>query len=151
MNVKKIATGLVLLTLSSPIRMAGAACLDPKTLLSGYKVPLALEVRTTEAIVVGRVLSEQGLQEDPTDPDGYTAYDVTIKVLASLKGTLPSVIVIRNDNTSARYPMSVGEEHVMFVSRDGHTLWVNSCGNSAAMPEGKKMVTRIQTELRKLK
>ncbi len=151
MKFQPIPARLVVVALASHLCTAGAVCLDPKTFISGYKIPLDSEVRTTEAIVVGRVLSEQGLQEDPTDPDGYTAYNVTIKVLVSLEGTLPTVIVIRNENTSARYPMSVGEEHILFVSRDGQKLRVDSCGNSAAMSEGKQMVSQIHTELRKLK
>lgn len=151
MSRKTITARLVLLAVASYIYPAAAACLDPKTFISGYKVPLGLEVRTADAIVLARVLSEQGLHEDPADPDGYTAYNVSLKVLASLKGTLPTVIVIRNENTSARYALSVGEEHILFISRAAQKLQVDSCGNSAEMPEGGKTVKQIQTELRKLK
>jgi hypothetical protein len=125
--------------------------LDPKTFVSGYKVPVASEVRTAEAIVIGRVLSEQGLREDPTDPEGYTAYNLKVKVITRLKGDLPSVVVIRNENTSARYPMAIGEEHLLFVSRDGPKLRVNSCGNSSPMPEGKQLLKQIQAQLHRLK
>jgi hypothetical protein len=151
MNLKTISAMLALLALASHLCSAGAVCLDPKTFISGYKVPLESEVRAVEAIVVARVLSEQGLQEDPTDPEGYTAYNVTIKVLASLKGNLSNVVMIRNENTSSRYPMSVGEEHILFVSRDGHELRVDSCGNSATMRKGKQLVKQVRTEIQKLK
>jgi hypothetical protein len=151
MNLKTINTRLVLLALSSHLCTASAVCLDPKTFISGYKVDFDSEVHSTEAIVVGRVLSEEGLHEDPTDPEGITAYNMTIWVLTSLKGNLPNVIVIKNENTSARYPMSVGEEHILFVSRGGNELWINSCGNSAAMPKGKQLVRQIQAVLQKLK
>jgi hypothetical protein len=151
MNLKTITAGSVLLALASHVCTASAVCLDPKTFTSAYKVPLGLEVRTAEGIVIGRVLSERGLQEDPADPDGITAYNTTIGVLSSLKGDWPNVIVIRNENTSSRYPMSVGEEHVLFVSRIGSELFVDSCGNSAAMPDGTQLVNRIQTELQQLK
>ena len=151
MNLKPFTARLVLLALALHFCTARAVCLDPKTFISGYKVPLDSEVRTADAIVVARVLSEQGLNEDPTDPDGYTAYNLTIRVLTSLKGSLPDVTVIRNDNTSARYPMSVGDEHILFVSRDGNELWINSCGNSAAMPKGKQLVKQIQAKLQKAK
>lgn len=151
MNSKTITARLVLLALAFQLSTAGAVCLDPKTFISGYKIPLDLEVRTTEAIVVGRVLSEKGLKEDPTDPEGYTAYNMTVRVVANLKGNVPKVIVIRNENTSARYPMSIGEEHLLFVTRHEHELWVNSCGNSAPMPEGKPLLKQIRTNLQKLK
>ena len=151
MNLKTITARLVLLALALHFCTARAVCLDPKTFISGYKVPLDSEVRTADAIVVARVLSEQGLNEDPTDPDGYTAYNLTIRVLTSLKGKVPTIVVIKNENTSARYPMSVGEEHILFVSRNGNELWINSCGNSAAMPKGKQLVKQIQAKLQKLK
>ena len=39
---------------------AHALCLDPASGQSGCRVPLDLEVRRAEAIVIGRVLSEPG-------------------------------------------------------------------------------------------
>lgn len=140
---------LVLLLLHSNV--ATAVCLDPITFVSGYTVPLEREVRQADAIVVGRVLSERALQDDPADPDGVTAYDLSVRVLASLKGRLPRVIVVRNENTSARYAMSVGEEHLLFVSRADGKLWVDSCGNSAPMPAGEKLVREVRMQLEKLK
>lgn len=151
MNLKTITSRLVLLALALHLCTASAVCLDPKTFISGYKAPLHSEVRTAEAIVIGRVMSEQGLKEDPTDPDGYTAYNMTIRILTSLKGNLPNLIVIRNENTSSRYVMEVGEEHILFVSRHGRELWVDSCGNSTAMSEGKQLANQIHAELQKLK
>jgi hypothetical protein len=151
MNLKTIITSLILLGQALFLCKANAVCLDPKTFVSGYKVPVASEVRTADAIVIGRALSEQGLQEDPTDPESYTAYNVKVKVIARLKGDLPTMVVIRNENTSARYPMSIGEEHLLFISRDGLKLWINSCGNSSPMPEGKQLAEQIQAQLERLK
>jgi hypothetical protein len=88
------------------------------------------------------------LHEDPSDPDGITASAVEIKQITRLKGNMPKVFVIRNENTSARYSMSIGEEHLLFVSRSGRDLWVNSCGNSSAMPEGKALIKQIRMQLR---
>jgi hypothetical protein len=119
--------------------------------VSGYKPPLALEVRVADGVVIGRMLSEQGLREDPTDPGGYTAFNVAVSVVTRLKGNSPNVIVIRNENTSARYPMSIGEELLLFVSKNGRGLWVNSCGNSSAMPEAKQQLVKIRAQLLKLK
>lgn len=151
MNLKTLIASLVLLGQAFLACTASAVCLDPTTFVSGYRVPLASEVRAASGIVIGRVLSEKGLREDPTDPDGYTAYHVTVRVISRLKGNLPNVIVIRNENTSARYPMSIGEEHLLFVSKDAQELWVNSCGNSSAMPEGRQLVKQIRVELQRLK
>lgn len=150
MNLKPVFAGPLLLALmANP--PANAVCIHPETGISGYKLPLATEVRTADAIVIGRVLSEQPLQEDADDPDGVTASNVTIKILKKLKGNLPSVFVVRNENTSSRYPMSVGEEHILFISRADHETWINSCGNSEAMPYGERVAKEVGTQLRRLK
>ena len=148
MNLKTMITWLALLGQAFPICAASAVCLDPKTSLSGYRIPFAAEVGSADAILVGRVLSKQDLAEDPADPEGVTADEVTVKVITRLKGKVPDVLVLRNENTSARYPMSVGEEHILFVSRDGRESWVDSCGNSSLMPAGKPLARRIQAQLR---
>lgn len=141
---------IAIFCLASQLGVADAICLDPKTGISGYKTPLDVEIGTANAIIVGRVLQEKGLKEDAADPDGVTAYIVTIKVQSPLKGNLPNMVTIRTENTSARYGMSVGEEHVLFVSRgrDGN-LWVDSCGNSAIASTSQDLVKHIKFELRK--
>jgi hypothetical protein len=148
-KLKAITSTFVLLTLTVHLGVARAACMNPKTWVSGYKVPLALEVHEAEAIVIGRVISEQPLQEDRVDPYGTTAYNVSIKVLARLKGNLPNVFVIRNENTSSRYPISVGEEHILFVSHFGQAWRVDACGNSALKVEAPQLVKQIQQQLQK--
>jgi hypothetical protein len=151
MNLKTVSAGFLLLVLASPLPAAYAACFYPETDKSGYKVLLATEVRIAEAIVIGRVLSEQQLQEDADDPDGVTASNFSIKVLVKLKGSLPGVIVVRNENTSSRYPMSVGEKHILFVSRKNGEMWIDSCGNSEVLPQGAQVVKDVQQQLRALK
>jgi hypothetical protein len=151
MNLKTVSAGLLLLVLSAHLVPASAVCFYPGSDKSGYKVPLKTEVRTAEAIVIGRVLSERRLQEDADDPDGITASSVTIKVLNKLKGNPPSVIVVRNENTSSRYPMSVGEEHILFLSRTNRETPIDSCGNSELMAHRSQLVKKIRTQLRALK
>jgi hypothetical protein len=146
MDLKTVSAGCVLL-IAAHLPAADAACLDPKTGVSGYKLPLETEVRSAQAITIGRVLAEQRLQEDRNDPDGVTASNFTIKVLKTLKGRVPDVIVVRTENTSSRYPMSVGEEHILFVSRTNRETWIDSCGNSDVLPRGERVVKEIRTQL----
>jgi hypothetical protein len=147
MNPKIFSAGFLLI-IAAHLPAAYAVCLDPGTGKSGYKVPLETEIRTAQAIIVGRVLSEQRFQEDPNDPDGITTSSFTIKVFSRLKGRLPDVIVVRNENTSSRYPMSVGEERILFVSRTNRETWIDSCGNSDVLPRGEQLVKKIRTQLR---
>lgn len=145
MNLKPVLAVSLLVLLSTHPLSGSAVCFYPGSGKSGYRVPLETEVRTAEAIVTGRVLSVRHFQEDADDPDGVTASNVTIRVLKKLKGNVPSVIVVRNENTSSRYPMSVGEEHVLFLSDTNGERSINSCGNSEAMPPGDQLVKRIRT------
>ena len=138
----------ILLTLALHVVHAGAVCTNPRTSVSGYQLPLAREVREAEAIVVGRIVAEQALQDDPADPDGVMAQDVTVRILARLKGDVPASVVIRNENTSSRYPMDVGEEHVLFLNHSGRELWVDACGNSALKKDAPRLVSRIRKQLR---
>lgn len=136
------------LALLSPI--ANALCLDPQTEISGYKIPLDDEIKSAQSIIVGRILKKEELQEDITDPMGITAYTIKVKVKTRLKGEVPDIISVRDENTSARYGMSVDEEHVLFVSEDQDgTLWVNSCGNSALAFRSQDLIKKIEAELRK--
>ena len=151
MNLKIVSAGWLLPVLAAQLPPAYAVCFYPGTDRSGYKIPLETDIRTVEAIVTGRVLSEDRLQEDADDPDGVTASNVTIKVLKKLKGNLSGVIVVRNENTSSRYPMSIGEEHILFVSRTNRRMWIDSCGNSKVMPDGQQVVKEVRTQLRSLK
>lgn len=151
MNLKTSSSGFLLLVLASPLPAAYAVCLDTETYKSGYKVPLKAEVRTAQAIVIGRVLSEQSLKEDADDPEGVTASNFAIKVLVKLKGSLPRVIVVRNENDSSRYPMAAGEKHILFLSRTNVETWIDSCGNSEVMPQGEQVVKEVRAELRALK
>jgi hypothetical protein len=47
--------------------------------------------------------------------------------------------------------MSVGEEHILFVSRTNRGMWIDSCGNSEVMPDGEQVVKEVRTQLRALK
>jgi len=151
MILKIVSAASLLILLGAYLPAAYAVCLDPGTGKSGYKIPLKREVRTAEAIVIGRVLSEHRLREEADDPDGITASNLTVKVLKKLKGTLSGVIVLRNENTSSRYPMSVGEEHILFVSRTNHEMWIDSCGNSDVMPHGEQVARKVRAQLRAMK
>jgi hypothetical protein len=147
MHLKTVSAGFLLL-IAAHLPAACAACLDPKTGISGYKLPLETEVHRAQAIIIGRVLAERRLQEDPGDPDGITASNFKIKVLKKLKGRLPGVIIVRNENTSSRYPMSVGEEHILFVSRTKREMLIDSCGNSDVLPRGERVLKEIRGQLR---
>jgi hypothetical protein len=145
-NIRYIFTGAFIgITLIT--RLAHAACLDPNTLKSGYKLSLNDEIVSSEAIIIGEILKEEHLFEDLSDAEGITTSIYTVQVKRQLKGQVSSAINIRVENDSGRYPMAVGEEHLLFLTRQGENYVVNSCGNSSRLPGGNEMLEQIERQV----
>jgi hypothetical protein len=145
MNVRRHLVFLVVLTAAAS---ASAVCFDPKTLISGYRVPLTEEVDSAEIIVIGKVIGEKALSEDMEDPEGITAYLWTIELRRKLKGHSPRVFTVRVENDSSRYPMSSREEHLLFLIREGEYFYVDGCGNSSPLPAGNDTLRQVEAKLR---
>lgn len=144
MNALRHVVALAALVTAS---QAPALCLDPRTSASGYLVPLAEEVRSADVIVTGKVVRGQVLREDASDPQGVTAHLWTVRSIRQLQGRAPRLLTLRVENTSGRYPMQLGEEHLLFLTRDDKHFLVSGCGNSSALPQGMAVLTRVQAML----
>ena len=139
---------LIMLALMTALTQSThAVCLDPVTFDSGYHVPLNEEIQSIRQIAIGEVIKSRYLQEDSTDPDGITAYIYTVRVLRLLKGQLPEVIELRDENDSGRYMMEVGERHLLFLSREGQYFKVNSCGNSSPLILANDVLKQVESIL----
>ena len=138
---------VALVSLGAAIPVAYAVCLDPKTRMSGYQVPLNKEIQSINVIAIGTVTKEQPLHEDSSDPEGITAYIYTVEILRQLKGRLPQVIDMRTENDSGRYSMEVGERHLLFLSKEGQNFIADSCGNSSVLPAGNATLKKVQSRL----
>lgn len=127
----------VCLALLAPMTDAPAMCLD------GRHPGARDEFMSSAAVILGRVSKQSELQEDAADPNGVSAILYRVEVRRRLKGTVPRFIQLRSDNTSARFPMELGEEYLLFLSRDGHTYFVDSCGNSAPAKQAASVIAKI--------
>ena len=127
---------------------ARALCLDPKTQESGYHKPLDDEAHESPLILIGTVIHSQLLQEDASDPQGITGQVYSVRVQRRLKGHAASVIKIRMENNSSRYAMDTGEQHLLFLTRDAHYYFADSCGNSSLMPGAAGVVEQVEKMLR---
>jgi hypothetical protein len=136
----------LLLVLAMTAR-AEAVCLDPQSGISGYRVPLAEEVKSTNYVLLAKVSGVMARQDDKSDPTGVTEYIYSIQVRRWIKGKMPKNLLIRATNDSSRYPMEQGEVHLLFVSRMANGYSVDSCGNSSPLPEGIAMVNQVEAEL----
>jgi hypothetical protein len=138
---------VVLVSFTVGIPAAYSVCLDPKTLVSGYQIPLNEEIKSAKGIAMGRVTKEQPLHEEASDPEGITSEIYTVKILRQLKGRLPQVVEIRTENDSGRYSMEVGEIHLFFLSKEGQYFIADSCGNSSVLPTGNATLKQVETML----
>jgi len=124
----------MLLVLAATSLDAMAVCFD-ENLVSGYHVPLAKEIKSAYAIVVGTVQGKKDRLEDSSDPDGITATIYSVRTTRVIRGKVPALIDIRSENDSGRFWMDLGKEYLLFLSRDklNNTFFVDSCGNSGLL------------------
>jgi len=125
---------------------AAALCLDENG-VSGYHIPLDKEMRAANAIVLGRVTRKKNLFEDPADPHGITATIYTLQVSHVVRGKSPSMIRIRSENDSSRFWMDVGEEYLLFLSRDTQHqgfYFVDDCGNSGVASKQAPVLHQVE-------
>ncbi len=128
------------------VQTVDALCLDEKG-VSGYHVPLVKEMRGAEAIVLGRVTREKDLFEDPADPRGVTAMIYTLQITRVVRGKAPTIVRIRSENDSSRFWMAVGEEYLLFLSRDTQHrafYFVDSCGNSGVASKQAPVLHQVE-------
>jgi len=143
----------LLVVLAALPSVASALCTDPKTWVSGYRVPLHEELKASIAIVIGNVIEERKVFETPEDPEAYSVI-FTVHVEQVLKGNPLKVFKLRMDLDSGRYSMGVGEKHLLFITKwrwkvRGADYVINSCGNSSTLPEGEETLSQVNQALRK--
>ena len=140
---------ILLVSITCFISAGNAACLDPKTFVSGYQIPITEEIMASEIIATGEVVKSKDLQEDQSNPDEITATIYTIQLSKKLKGNLPNVVELKSDNDSGRYWMETGELHLLFLHKEKTYYKVDSCGNSSSLPKGNDVLKRVEIELAK--
>jgi hypothetical protein len=149
-RIRKLLIPLVGISVAVP-NLAAAVCLDPKSGVSGYRVPFQDELNASIAVVVGEVVSERKVFETPEDPAYYSVI-YTVRTEQVLKGRPLKIFRLREELDTGRYPLSVGEKHLLFIT---HWKWkvrgadyvIDACGNSSRLPEGDQVVAVVQRAL----
>jgi len=137
----------ILASIVFTIPNAHAICLDPKTFISGYKIPFDEELDSSTAVIIGAITEQKNVNEDSSDPEGVAAFLYTVDVLRQLKGNLPKTIRVRAEADSGRYAMGIGEQHVLFLLEEGSHFVASGCGNSSQLPEGNDVVAQVEIAL----
>ena len=135
------------------VDVAAAVCLDPKSGVSGYQVPFEDELNSSIAIVLAEVVAERKVFETPEDPEYYSVI-FTVRTNQVLLGNPLKTFKLREELDSGRYPMRVGEKHLLFITKwrwkvRGADYVINACGNSARLPEGDDVVAKVRLTLAK--
>lgn len=146
MNLQPSRKLAALIVLAGCSAHATAACLDPRdpTGTRYYYPSLEDETKSSAAIVVAQVVHAEPLNEDRSDPEGWTAFIYTLQIAQVLKGKIQSTFTLRVENDSGGYRMREGETHLLFLSRSAAGLGVDPCGNSAEMPRGEGTYNRVR-------
>lgn len=113
-------------------------------------VTVSQELRSTPLVVVGSVVNRMIVVDPIEDPAGYEAEIFSVRIERVVHGALPAgvkpgfTMSVRNENTSARFPMNVGMRYLLFVSHDFGEIWINSCGNSVDMARADPVMKQIR-------
>jgi hypothetical protein len=99
------------------------------------------------AIAIATPTREQALQEDRNDPQGITAHVYAANVVEVLSGKLPNAIPVRTENTSSRFPLTVGIRYLLFLHNGANgEYWVDSCGNSGPLSEKQLLADSLRAK-----
>ena len=115
-------------------------------LLGNYSVPA--EYQRSEAVISG-VVTDAHLVPDKEDPESSSGISYTIKITHSFRGSLHVKTTIYSENSSGRFPLELGTEYVLFLSKQGHEFVADNCGNSGPYYEKKSTVAAIEKLARK--
>jgi hypothetical protein len=92
----------------------GDVSVDPT---KGPVEPWNVEFRHSQAVLIGTVGSERNIP-DPGNPGFWTGTVYKLKVDALLKGTVGDSVEVFSENSSGRFPLTVGSRYVLFLRYD---------------------------------
>lgn len=121
-----------------------AVCFYPGSLLSGYHIPLKTEVKTSPAIIIGKVVHVQFVPPDSSETDSVNSYLYTVERLQELKGHVPQRVLLYATNDSGGYRMRLGETDLLFLTPLGTKFTADVCGNSTELPKGAYVVSEVR-------
>ena len=87
----------------------------------------------------------------PSGLDPYAGVNYRAELLKAFKGKLPRQFNIYSENTTARVPLRVGEEYLVFLSREPRSdayvragaLTIDNCGNSGLWQKRARVTARV--------
>lgn len=131
---RKMMKTIMLMSIILATSMANAVCLE------GHH-SIEKEYAGSQSIIIGKVTRQKDIPESGNYYDGN---NYTVQVQDVLKGNPTSTIVIFSENSTSRFPMSVGNTYILFVHYELGHYQVDNCGNSGLLSENQAVVQAVR-------
>ncbi len=102
---------------------------------------VSCEFLNSEAVFVGAVISTQSEPSQGEYTDGWL-YDLTVQEL--FRGPQTNTIEVFTGNDSARFPLELGKQYLLFASTYEGRLVITCCGNSALASDAQATIERLR-------
>ena len=99
------------------------------------------ECAKSQRVIIGKVIEKENI---PESGNYYEGINYTVRVQEVIKGNPTKTILIFSENSSGRFPMSVGSTYVLFVYYELGRYQVSNCGNSGLMSEKQDVVQAVR-------
>jgi len=129
--VKPLAVLLLLIGASGS---AHSFCPDPHP-------SLEKEYSTSAIVFVGTALSERSTIESDGFYDGTT---YTLQVEKIFRGKAGQMIDVFSENSSGRFPMTVGNRYIVFGYSQGGRIQIDYCDHSGMLPEKSSILKKVR-------
>lgn len=104
---------------------------------------LAIETESSNFVIIGKVKRATNYTS-PDDPTGIAGTKYVVSVVEAFKGNPPRILIVDSENTSSRFPLTVGQRYLLFVQGLATDGFVDSCGNSGVLKERKAAVVELR-------
>ncbi|MGI8771708.1 MAG: hypothetical protein ACR2JE_09745 [Acidobacteriaceae bacterium] len=94
------------------------------------------ELHDSASAIVGTVQSAQFIPESSEHVDGvrYTVHiDRLIHGKTASQNASQDAVIIFSENDTAKFPMQIGKQYLLFVHDDHGTATIDNCGNSGLL------------------
>jgi hypothetical protein len=108
--------------------------------LKGH-LSIAEEYADSQNVIIGKVIEKKDIPESDNYYDG-TNY--TIEIQEVIKGNLINTVFIFSENSSGRFPMSIGETYILFIYYELGRYHIDSCGNSGLLSGKQNVVQNVR-------
>jgi hypothetical protein len=92
-------------------------------------------------VCVGRVISEKFTPESKDYFEGST-YRIAIQEV--FRGSPKKPIQVFSENSSGRFPMTVGSSYLIFIHKELGRLQVDNCGNSGELSKSANVLSILR-------